>query len=434
MNRRFVIWGALGALMLVAAPAHTQGIFGKIKNRARTEVDRKENDAIEAMAKAVTCAITDKACIKKAHDAGTPVKVTDKNGKPVSTADSAAAISAAVAQAASVADEEPAGTPAAPAGGAAAAAGASAPGAGAWLNYDFVPGARTIYYDDFAGDDVGDFPRRMKLKEGNLEVVNIKGQKMLRAAESGKLFIVLPEKLPDRFTVEVLYHSPTATSPLRFSTGGNTHSFGCYPTSAWVDAESKSGGKNYKKASTEFVNCRFTVDTRYVRGYIDSVRTANAPDATIVRTDTLFVEIPGGENNDPTLLATVRIAEGGKKLYDLISTKGRASTQGILFELGSDHIRGESTPTLAEIGDMLKAHPALKLAIEGHTDNVGSAASNQALSDKRAAAVKQLLVSKYAVDAARLKSVGYGATKPVAPNTTEEGRQNNRRVELVKQS
>ena len=127
------------------------------------------------------------------------------------------------------------------------------------------------------------------------------------------------------------------------------------------------------------------------------------------------------------------MAEGGKKLYDLISTKGRASTQGILFNVGSDHIRGESTPTLAEIGDMLKTHPTLKLTIEGHTDNVGSAATNQALSEKRAAAVKQYLVSTYAIEPARLKSVGYGATKPVSPNTSEEGRQNNRRVELVKQ-
>ena len=262
--------------------------------------------------------------------------------------------------------------------------------------------------------------------------MNIKGQKMLRAAESGKIFIVLPEKLPDRFTVEVLYHSPTATSPLRFSTGGNTHSFGCYPTSAWVDAESKSGGKNYKKASTEFVNCRFTVDTRYVRGYIDSVRTANAPDATIVRSDTLFMEIPGGENNDPTLLANVRIAEGGKKLYDLISTKGRASTQGILFDEGSDHIRGESTPTLAEIGDMMKTHASLSLTIEGHTDNVGSEAANKALSEKRALAVKQYLVGKYGIASTRMKTAGFGSSKPVAPNNTAEGRQNNRRVELVK--
>jgi len=410
MPRRFLMAGALGALICAAAPAHTQGVFGKIKQRASDEVNRKEDDAINKVAKAVTCAITDALCIKKAHDAGAPVKVTDKNGKPVSSADSAAAISAAVAPAAA----------------------SSAPGAGAWLNYDFVPGSRTIFYEDFSGDDVGDFPRRFKLEDGNLEVVNIKGQKTLRSAEGGVVFIVLPEKLPDRFTVEAVYHSPTESNPMFLYTGGNDNKFGCYFNSAFVHAEATSGTKTGADPKG-FVTCRFTVDTKYVRGYIDSVRTANAPGVTIARTDTLYVQLPGGAENDPTLLASIRIAEGGKKLYDLISAKGRASTQGILFDVGSDHIRGESTPTLVEIGDMLKSHPELKLTIEGHTDNAGSAADNQALSDKRAAAVKQYLVSKYSIDATRLKSVGYGATKPVSPNTTSEGRQNNRRVELVKQ-
>jgi OmpA-OmpF porin, OOP family len=432
MPRLHLITGALAAVALCAAPAQSQGVFGKIKQRANSEVNRKEDEAVEKLAKAVTCAITDKACIKKAHDAGEPVKVTDKNGKAVSSADSAAAVSAAVAQAATVAADDPstAATPAA-AGGAPAAA--SAPGAGAWLNYDFVPGSRTIYYDDFSGDEVGDFPRRMKLSDGNLEVVNIKEQKMLRSADGGTMFIVLPEKLPPRFTVEAVYHSPVETNPMFFRTGGNGNRFGCYPNSAFVDAEAKSGSKT-GSLPTGFVNCRFTVDTKYVRGYIDSARTANAPGVDIARTDTLYLQLPGGAANDPTLLASIRVAEGGKKLYDLISTKGRASTQGILFDVGSDHIRGESTPTLAEIGDMLKTHPTLKLTIEGHTDNAGSAAANQSLSEKRAAAVKQFLVSTYAIDAARLKSVGYGSTKPVSPNTTDEGRQNNRRVELVKRS
>jgi outer membrane protein OmpA-like peptidoglycan-associated protein len=430
MPRLHLITGVLAAIALCAAPAQSQGIFGKIKQRANSEVNRKEDDAVEKLAKAVTCAITDKACIKKAHDAGEPVKVTDKNGKPVSSADSAAAISAAVAQAASVANDDSAAvTTAAPA---VPAADAPAPGAGAWLNYDFVPGSRTIFYEDFSGDEVGDFPRRMKLSDGNLEVVNIKGQKMLRSADGGSIYIVLPEKLPPRFTVEAVYHSAVETNPMFLRTGGNDNRFGCYANSAFVQAEANSGSKT-GAVPPGFVNCRFTVDTKYVRGYIDSARTANAPGVDIARTDTLYLQLPGGAENDPTLLASIRVAEGGKKLYDLISTKGRASTQGILFDVGSDHIRGESTPTLAEIGDMLKTHPTLKLTIEGHTDNVGSAASNQALSEKRAAAVKQLMVSTYGIDAARLKSVGYGSTKPVSPNTSAEGRQNNRRVELVKQ-
>lgn len=82
---------------------------------------------------------------------------------------------------------------------------------------------------------------------------------------------------------------------------------------------------------------------------------------------------------------------------------------------------------------MLKAHPDLTLLIEGHTDNVGSADSNQTLSEKRAAAVRQYLIDTYGIDAARLTSQGFGASRPAASNDTPEGRQQNRRVELVKQ-
>jgi OOP family OmpA-OmpF porin len=74
----------------------------------------------------------------------------------------------------------------------------------------------------------------------------------------------------------------------------------------------------------------------------------------------------------------------------------------------------------------------LHLTIEGHTDNTGSATGNQTLSEQRAASVRQFLIDTYKIDAARLKSAGFGASKPAASNDTPEGRQTNRRVELVK--
>jgi outer membrane protein OmpA-like peptidoglycan-associated protein len=123
---------------------------------------------------------------------------------------------------------------------------------------------------------------------------------------------------------------------------------------------------------------------------------------------------------------------GGKRLYDALAADGRVATQGILFDTGSDRIRPESTPTLREIGTMLTEHADLRLAIEGHTDNVGNAASNQSLSEKRAAAVAQYLASAHGIDASRVVAKGLGDTKPAAANTTPEGRQTNRRVELVK--
>jgi outer membrane protein OmpA-like peptidoglycan-associated protein len=155
------------------------------------------------------------------------------------------------------------------------------------------------------------------------------------------------------------------------------------------------------------------------------------PNANLGRANKIFIMFDASTDH-PAYFRNFRIAAGGRKLYDAIAEKGRAATQGIYFDTGSDGIRPESAPTLKEIGDMLKEHADLKLAIEGHTDNVGVAASNQTLSEKRAAAVRQYLIDKYSIDGSRLVAKGLGATKPVTSNDTPEGRQNNRRVELVK--
>ncbi|MFN8650892.1 MAG: photosynthetic reaction center subunit M [Gemmatimonadales bacterium] len=111
---------------------------------------------------------------------------------------------------------------------------------------------------------------------------------------------------------------------------------------------------------------------------------------------------------------------------------GRVATQAIQFEVGSAAILPESKAQLVEIGKVLTDHKTLKLAVEGHTDGTGVADSNQVLSERRAAAVRDYLVANYGVAADRLTAAGYGASRPVAPNDTPEGRAQNRRVELVK--
>jgi len=87
---------------------------------------------------------------------------------------------------------------------------------------------------------------------------------------------------------------------------------------------------------------------------------------------------------------------------------------------------------LDQVVALLKQDQSLKLEVQGHTDNVGAAAANLKLSQDRAAAVKDYLVTTGGIAAARLTTAGFGDTKPVAPNTTDEGRAQNRRVELVK--
>jgi outer membrane protein OmpA-like peptidoglycan-associated protein len=87
---------------------------------------------------------------------------------------------------------------------------------------------------------------------------------------------------------------------------------------------------------------------------------------------------------------------------------------------------------LKEIAATLKEHGDLKILIEGHTDNVGSAGSNLALSEGRAVAVKAALVSEFGVSEDRITTHGFGDTKPAVPNATATGRAQNRRVEIVK--
>jgi len=140
------------------------------------------------------------------------------------------------------------------------------------------------------------------------------------------------------------------------------------------------------------------------------------------------------QEDDVVYFTSLRVAESETDvLYDALASKGRWVTQGILFATGKAEVQPESRPVLKEIAATMKEHSDLKILIEGHTDNVGSAAANLALSDARAAAVKTALVGDFGVEADRITTKGLGDTKPSVPNTSPAGRAQNRRVEIVKQ-
>ena len=86
---------------------------------------------------------------------------------------------------------------------------------------------------------------------------------------------------------------------------------------------------------------------------------------------------------------------------------------------------------IKKVADFMKTYPNTTAVIEGHTDNVDSAEYNQKLSAERANSVKQYLINNFGIKASRLSAVGYGMTRPIASNKTEEGRQKNRRVQAV---
>jgi outer membrane protein OmpA-like peptidoglycan-associated protein len=139
--------------------------------------------------------------------------------------------------------------------------------------------------------------------------------------------------------------------------------------------------------------------------------------------------------NDVGLSARAEITLEGRHeptIARQLSHAGRVAVYGIYFDFNSDRLRSASDPVLREIAAALKSNPAWDLTIEGHTDNVGDTAYNLDLSQRRARAVGQALVTRYGVAANRLSTVGYGASRPRASNATAAGRTLNRRVELVR--
>ncbi len=125
------------------------------------------------------------------------------------------------------------------------------------------------------------------------------------------------------------------------------------------------------------------------------------------------------------------IVDANSMLND-INAQGRVALYGIYFDFDKSDVKSESDPTLKEISKLLSENPNLNLYVVGHTDNVGDYNYNMKLSQARADAVVKTLASKYNVDKNKLTSAGVGPLAPVTTNDTEEGKAQNRRVELIK--
>jgi outer membrane protein OmpA-like peptidoglycan-associated protein len=125
-------------------------------------------------------------------------------------------------------------------------------------------------------------------------------------------------------------------------------------------------------------------------------------------------------------------AGGGPVAARLASKSCRTELHGVYFETGSAELLEESAPALGQVAVALGANPAWQVTVEGHTDNIGSAAYNDELSLRRANSVRTALVGRYGVGADRIAAQGFGLSKPIEANATPEGRARNRRVELAR--
>jgi outer membrane protein OmpA-like peptidoglycan-associated protein len=138
--------------------------------------------------------------------------------------------------------------------------------------------------------------------------------------------------------------------------------------------------------------------------------------------------LPFGSNGKYRL--STRPAAVASDLQRELSAKGAVDIYGVYFDVDQTFLKPESGNTIAEVAALLKANPALRLEIAGHTDGDGTAAHNMTLSQGRAKAVVAALVGQHGIDASRLIAKGHGDSKPVAANDTPSNKAKNRRVEL----
>lgn len=403
---RTVISGLL-LVGLLGLPSPADAQFGKLKDKAKKKVEKKADEKVD---EAIDDALEGKSGEEeKAEEAkSTAAKGGTESGEPGGT------------------------TPA-------AEAAKLKPGEGAWINYDFIPGDKVLYYEDFEKSPVGDFPERLEFEDGNMEVAEWQGRRFLRMGSHANFEVPLPQVLPDRFTMEFDLYLPGGLlkiyGPAADGGSFSSHSYVQIGHSAGGIYGSGGGEANLDigdKPWEDIVHVRLMGYKKYLKVYLNDTRVANVPNADFIHADRIHFYLYNFSQVG-VLIDHIRVAEGGKKiLYDQLSANGRVATRGIYFDSGSDRIQPQSTPTLKQIGEMLQEHADLKLMIEGHTDSQGEDAFNMTLSDKRAAAVKAYLVEAYKIDDARLQTKGFGETNPVDSNNTPEGRQNNRRVELVK--
>jgi outer membrane protein OmpA-like peptidoglycan-associated protein len=131
---------------------------------------------------------------------------------------------------------------------------------------------------------------------------------------------------------------------------------------------------------------------------------------------------------------TIQVADlGATDLGAGLKKSCHVALYGVLFDFNKATLQPASDPVLQKVADLLAKDPALKVEVQGHTDNVGADAYNQTLSEARARAVMDWLV-KHGVAPGRLTAKGYGKTRPVADNGSDDGRAKNRRVEIANPS
>jgi OOP family OmpA-OmpF porin len=333
----------------------------------------------------------------------------------------------------------------------------------AYSKFDFVPGEQVVAFEDFSQDTLGDFPARWNTNAGG-EVVRIDGQPVpwLKLPDRGLVYPEFVQALPENFTMEfdmmvsddlsdnlsgLRVHFPTTSSrTLNFDPnfGSDTQAgFDLHPvpsgsahiTHTWVFDKAKqpvlenSVPLPWKLGGPNRVSI-WRQKTR-VRLYINESKVWDLPrafDPTLSYSMLMSTQLFAGA----VYVSNLRIAVGAPDMRNKLITEGRFVTRGILFDVNADRIKPESYSVLKEIAAVLKDNAAVQVQIVGHTDSDGEDARNLDLSKRRAEAVKAALAGEFGIAAERMAADGKGESQPAEPNTTPQGKANNRRVEFIR--
>jgi OmpA-OmpF porin, OOP family len=321
---------------------------------------------------------------------------------------------------------------------------ASAPAAGGEpqfksITIDFVPGERTIFYDDFSDMAQDQPPPHWRLRDGKVDLLIAGDVRELHADDTVTLGSPTFQ-LPPNFTFELVWTGTGETTwsfenqagdevlhaLVRGEEDGNTVNTS---VSASCQGCGDLGSGTYQTDTSKPVEFDLWVQQGRLRAYVDGKRLIDVNQVDASGITHVDAQIAGYRPNG---IRKVRLAESAPDFSAMISSTGKFVTHGITFDTDSDVLKPESAPVIQEVAAALTKNPALKLEVDGYTDSVGDAAHNVDLSNRRAQAVVNVLVNQFSVSASRLSAKGLGDANPIASNDTSDGRAANRRVEFLK--
>lgn len=301
---------------------------------------------------------------------------------------------------------------------------------------EFVPGEKTIFYDDFSDMNSDEPPPHWKVRDGKVELKTAGNIRELYVDGEQSVTLTSPAiAVPQNFTMELVW-TGTGEMIWRF-----LDKDGDVMLSATVRGEEDRRTVNVSLESKEALGeGTLQADTSRpvtfglwaqrgrVRAYANGERLIDANQVEFNPITRVEAEVG---RYRPNGIRSVRIAESAPDFSTVINSAGKVVSHGILFDTDSDKIRPESAGVIKQVAAALQKNPNLKLEIDGYTDSSGDATHYLNLS-KRRAQTEAVLASQFGIEQGRLAVNGFGAGNPIASNDSPAGRATNRRVEFVK--